>query len=346
MNEAHDLASASGKLDSSVPFAIVANYDDITSFLASLGAPTQDTRRVFRGQTRGYVDEKSGMPSLLPALARDPGNREVDPAWLVSVELYAATRGETPLSELSFRFIDLWGPALLQHYGPGSSYLDVTADMDVALWFSLAKRYERWVSTPTPTGMMRRMRLAWHSDLASGQCGESEFYVFDAIPWSGVRAPAHGELVDLLERKGAAEVPEEAMRLRYQNGSLLYCDPGHPQGANLGLRLKGYVRFAADFLRESVPSFGRAITELYPSPGVDPFYKALLAVPAAVRFNPTRLEHPLAIPCYLSHEPHFIGPLNPPGSQGIDSAGEPLEIKIDDQPMRELLRPFVDLAHQ
>src|SRR5450631_1779926 len=124
------------------PTAEVDSYAAIQSFLAHLPPPAHGKKRMLRGQTSGYYDSLTGLPKLMPALSRDNSDHTYDPAWLVSIQMYDMGWDEHGAST-RYEQVYLWGPALLQHYGPGSSYLDVSSDLDIALWFALNKRHEK-----------------------------------------------------------------------------------------------------------------------------------------------------------------------------------------------------------
>ena len=144
------------------PSAEVDSYAAIQDFLAHLQPPAPGRKRMFRGQTTGYYDALTGLPKLLPALSRDNSDHTYDPAWLVSIQLYSMAIDEHGAST-PYDQVYLWGPALLQHYGPGSSYLDVSSDLDTALWFALYKRHEKWLALQQPSGLPRTHCCAWHT---------------------------------------------------------------------------------------------------------------------------------------------------------------------------------------
>jgi hypothetical protein len=287
------------------PTAQVDSYAAIQQFLAQLPAPAAGRKRMFRGQTKGYYDAVSGLPTLLPALSRENSDHTYDPAWLVSIQMYSMAIGEHGAST-PYEQVYLWGPALLQHYGPGSSYLDVSSDVDVALWFAIYKRHERWLALPQASGLPRTHCCAWHTD---ADFADPEIapvlYVFDAEPWNGKGSPAHGELVELTALNVAGKIPQEARRLHHQVASLLYSDLKHPDGPNLGPEIVAMLFLTPTFDVASIPSHGRSTGDIFPSPADDPFYRSLLQVPAQLRFEPRRIEHPLYVPCYLDQAPQF-----------------------------------------
>jgi FRG domain len=289
----------------SFPSAEVDSYAAIQNFLGQLPPPAAGKKRMFRGQTTGYYDALTGLPKLLPALSRDNSDHTYDPAWLVSIQMYTMAIDEHGAST-PYEQVYLWGPALLQHYGPGSSYLDVSSDLDTALWFALYKRHEKWLALPHPSGIPHTHCCAWHTpaDLAEAVIAPV-LYIFDAAPWNGEGAPAHGELVELTALNVAGKLPQEARRLQHQVASLLFSDLKHPDGPNLGPEIVAMLFLTPPFDKTSVPSFGRSAGDIFPSPAADPFYRSLLQVPAQLRFEPRRVEHPLYVPCYLDEPPEL-----------------------------------------
>lgn len=287
------------------PTAEVDSHVAIQNFLAQLPPPATGRKRMFRGQTNGYYDSLTGLPKLLPALSRDNSDHTYDPAWLVSIQMYTMALDEHGAST-PYEQVYLWGPALLQHYGPGSSYLDVSSDLDIALWFALYKRHEKWLALPEPGGIPRTHCCVWHTaaDFADSAIAPV-LYVFDAPQWNGEGAPAHGELVELTALNVAGNLPQEARRLHQQVASLLFSDLQHPDGPNLGPEIVAMLFLTPSFDKASAPSYGRSAGDVFPSPAVDPFYRSLLQVPAQLRFEPRRIEHPLYIPCYLDEPPQL-----------------------------------------
>ena len=198
----------------------------------------------------------------------------------------------------------LWAPALLQHYGPGSSYLDVSANIDIGLWFALYQYHSHPFFTPAGDGLKRRLECSWYTEYPQPwPSGDGPvIYALDAPSWDGKGVPSHGEVIDLLAL-GTGRLPEEALRLHKQNASLVYADANSPNGPNLDGELRAIIRLDDDFDRSSVPSWGRPCAEVFPPPGSDPFYKILLEIPARLSLESACVSHPLSIPCYLVNTP-------------------------------------------
>ena len=292
--------STSDGSTSSLTTAEIGSYAELRDFLRRLPAPVAGRKRMFRGQTKSH--EEAGRPSLLPALVRGE-THTYDPAWLVSIQMYSLTVDEHGAST-PYDNVYLWGPALLQHYGPGSCYLDVTSDLDVALWFAIYQRHEKWLALQPAGKMARSHCVCWHTLIElSDQAVAPVLYVFDAAPWSGTGSPAHGELVELTTMDVAGKLPREARRLHCQVASLLFSDLGHAQGPDLGPEVVAMARLSRSFDLTTVPAYGRPVAEVFPPPSADSFYHSLMQVPAQLHLDPNRFEDPLAIPCYIERPP-------------------------------------------
>ncbi len=279
----------------------IRSRPELSVFLNALPSPAPGFIRVYRGQTRGYTDPATSRPSLLPALVRPNTAGVYDPAWLVSVQMYLSS--QLGLNhDLPADITHVWAPALLQHYGPGSRFLDVTADLDVALWFALHQRHETWLALPTRASpkfaMERWFLMAWHTEVTPSSNLAPVLYVLDAPIWDGGGFPRHGQMVDVRALATGQRLSNTAMRLERQRASLLFAGAPEDGGPDLGSRVVATIPLTPDFDDPAVRA--RTVAEVFPPPAADPFYSALLGVPALRRFNPSRMQHALDVPCYLN----------------------------------------------
>lgn len=279
---------------------VVRSYADISSVLASLGDPRPGARRLFRGQDRAYFDPQTSRHLLLPAIARPGGPHTYDPAWLVTIEHYFMQEMTGGGYQVSGPVMTVWAPALLQHYGPGSAYLDVTSDLETALWFALHRYDHHTFFLAAPGHINRYVHCSWYADLPA--TAEPVLYVLDSPAWNNTGVPVHGEVVDLLAL-GAGILPEQASRLRRQHASLIYSQMDSPSGPNLDTHLRAVIHLGAGFDRATVASYYRPAAQVFPPPSADGFYNLLLQVPCRVVLDPLSLQHPLSIPCYLTETP-------------------------------------------
>jgi hypothetical protein len=295
------------------PIEVTASsWPQLQDALDSLGEPTAGTTRVYRGQPRPYRDEGTRRVSLLPALTRPGSSRGYDPLWYS--RLFTALMKGTIPPDLWVH--TLWAPALVQHYGPGSSFLDVTSSIDVAFWFALHKRSQRWVrilAGPDPEQLAPHHYLTcWYSRLAPGDSNGSidespVLFVFDSQLWSGTDSIRHGSLVCAQSSPWGVAILETATRLNAQKAHLIYSDVEHPEGPDLFGTARAMISLLGLAGWDDVPPVLPA-SKIFPSPAEDQFYRLLLDTPSRVRFpasrtDPPWLEHPLAIPCYLVNDP-------------------------------------------
>jgi hypothetical protein len=290
---------------------MVTTYDvrsrsEIVDVLRGLGKPRSGRLRVFRGQTREHRQPKTGRPSVVPTLLRE-GARPYDPGWLMVTARILAVEAK---QDITPETTAVYAPALIQHYGPGSSYVDVTSNIDIALWFALHVWHQRWFADMlvdvTQLVWTRHFNTAWYTPLGSRSTDDDcpVVYVFDLEPWDGRVVPEHAQLIDLLQLPVAPWLLAAAARLKVQDAALAYVSADGPNGPDLGDEVRAVIRLAADFDEETAPIAMRPVREMFPGPQADACYRQLLALPAQLRFDPIRLEHPLDIPWYLTAEPN------------------------------------------
>jgi hypothetical protein len=283
----------------------VNSLDEIHAALDALGAPVDGRVRVFRGQTREFKTAQDES-SLLPALSRRAGSPMYDPAWLGAMTMFAA-RDVVPDMVPDLETSLVWGPALVQHYGPGSHFLDVTHDIDVALWFAVHRYHEHWImlkggdDAAEPQDIL--CSVAWSTEISALEAHAVEggpiIYVFDVEPWDGVGGPSHGQLVDLLALAPSRQLADKAARIRLQSAALIYSRPGRPEGANLHDAVSLRMICGPDF-DPSQAAARRWVQDIYPPPADDPLYKALVEFPSLMRFDPPCLQQPLPVPFQLT----------------------------------------------
>lgn len=306
---------------------------ELSVFLSGLPPPAAGLVRLYRGQTRGYTDPATSRPSLLPALVRPGCKGAYDPAWLVSVQMYINSQLGLQ-NDLPADVVQVWAPALLQHYGPGSRFLDVTADLDVALWFALHEHHETWIALPTRAtpkfAMERWFLMAWHTEVTAASGLAPVLYVLDAPVWDGSGLPRHGEVVDLRALAAGKRLSETAMRLVRQSASLLFAGAVEDGGPDLGPRVVAAIDLTPDF--EDAAVRGRTVAEVFPPPAADPFYSALLGVPALHRFNPPRMQHALDAPCYLNGNERVWEAKGVTVASGAGDSSAPLRLEFPKTP--------------
>ena len=142
--------------------------------LDNLGLPGPGTKRVYRGQIQQYYN-KSGEPSLLPSSFRQMVPDLLDPDWAFITTVLASALDLPEGGGSNTYFV--WVPALLQHYGARSDYVDVTTDPFTALWFALHHRHDstiqRQIALDESTGIPERHAVAWYAPLSVSEAREN-----------------------------------------------------------------------------------------------------------------------------------------------------------------------------
>ncbi len=290
-------------------------------------------QRVFRGQTKEYLAH-DGTISLLPALTRFDPPKEYDTSWVTPIATFLARdllKDNEQIWSGSPDIDAVFGPALLQHYGPGSKFLDVTSDLTIATWFSLHKRHERWVSIPLSQVFNFYFSVAWYERVDNS---DPVIYVFDVAAWKGEGALRGSQLIDLLSLKDGQKLVETATRLAVQSASLLYAGPTPIQDLHKLIRARIYL--AKDFGKDTSPLSAVSTLDLFPPPSKDPCYKAIVELdfslaanaPTDITFDEVHFEHPLAIPYYFafSSPPWKTGALKDTG--GIGEHNSPIFLEF------------------
>jgi FRG domain len=252
--------------------------------------------RMYRGQTKRY--RKKGQDALLPALHRERRGR-YDPTWMMAAQDAVFRNRKRGSNELSH----VWLPALLQHYGPGSFFLDVTAELNVALWFAMHRFYsdsaemrlQFWGEPATVS-----IPFAYYEPLTLPFRGEFSpvIYVFDALTWTGFGRPAHSDLVAVKSLPVGQQLLYRATRLDRQSACLLYADPEAFFGPDLAFALRAIVILAEEFEWGDAPIW--TTTDLFPFPSKDPCYASLWAIPLEPNVSMHEFNHPLNILWYVS----------------------------------------------
>jgi hypothetical protein len=161
-----------------IPRILVRSRQELHKYVHGI-PPVEDLAILFRGQNREYVlprsskslemlygDANAREPSLLPSASRAGLDLEVVlPSWLFVIHQYLDDLAASSVGKSNSRHyqelrsnynLSLLGLALAQHYGLPSVGLDVTPDIDVALFFALHEFHDsprdRW------TQLCRRKR--------------------------------------------------------------------------------------------------------------------------------------------------------------------------------------------
>jgi hypothetical protein len=277
-----------------------ASLSELQSCLEGLGPPAPGRVRVFRGQTRRYRNE--GRDVLLAARHRR-GAGSINSDWALAAQ--GAIFGPLKPARIPTEFEETWLPAILQHYGPGSFYLDVTSELRIAMWFALNSfRSHRVEEQFFISGAAYSVAVYWSWYEPIGfpfrEGYEPVVYVFDALRWPGLGRPSHGDLVAVSDLSDGQRLLHRATRLERQSACLLYASPDAFFGPDLGAHIRARICLTSDFQeRDSMFRIG----DLFPAPSNDPCYSVLLALPLN-RLNRDGGEtSSLEVPCYVSSYP-------------------------------------------
>ena len=277
-----------------------SSFKELQSCLERLGSPAPGHIRVFRGQTRRYRNE--GRDVLLAARHRR-GAANIKPDWVSAAR--AAIFGQLRPARIAREFEETWLPAVLQHYGPGSFYLDVTSDLRVAMWFALnsfrsLRSEERFFISGASYSVT--IYWSWYEpiELPFGEEYEPVVYVLDVLRWPGLGQPSHGDLVAVSDLRDGQRLLHRATRLEKQSACLLYASPDAFFGPDLAPQTRARICLNRDF-RERDSMF--RIKDLFPAPSDDPCYSVLLALPLDKSNQNGTETSSLEIPCYISSHP-------------------------------------------
>lgn len=281
---------------------MLQTYAELQQALSALPPPAPGTTRVYRGQTTHY-------PTLTPTGLRDPGVSDFR-LWHLSQTFLVDRVRHRPNTSTVDDWL-FWLNALVQHYGPGTEFLDVTYSIDVALWFALHKSRR----APMRIVLGQGEQLDPVNDIAVDfnayaydlHDDAGYIYVFDVPLYNSDSPLAHGTMLDL----GAAPKPfSDSARVRAQKACLLAA-LGETDFMPLVVGGKP-LEVSANL--PGAPSLSWPTEKVYPTPTVDSWYGDLLAFPIAPRWErgaaSLTYTHPLRMPVYIptdkSELPHYV----------------------------------------
>ena len=195
---------------------------DIDQWLASLLTPAEGYVRVYRGQSR---DHGSLIPSAYRRDERD------DRLLRIFVQQQASSlmkESEEQHGDLQSWFV--WTRAIAQHYGVGSEFLDVTTDIDVALWFALhetrvVQGTGLWGAPGPPEPSTDYLLSYPFTKFEPNSTGQGTLYALDLPSWQRGKV-GHGDLIDL----ATAPTAFTNLRMQAQCGGLVGADREQSSG--------------------------------------------------------------------------------------------------------------------
>ena len=252
----------------------ITTLAQLQSAIASLPPVTAGKLRVFRGQTKDYS-------KMQPASYRTPlSSRAI---WHIYSRYLIAKNDEQHIDRVraskEMTIQELWVEALAQHYGSGSSYLDVTHSMESAAWFALHKGTSITEICPFPTEVppwfsQDTHTLTWVSYARASQPGC--IYAFDIDPWDGRDSdhfPPPLTLVDLSDAPAFVQSP----RMLAQVGCLVAT--GNGDGYDLRCHRVAGTPLEVAWPMEGSSFVQKTVEEMFPSPAVDPWFRKFLSMP-------------------------------------------------------------------
>ncbi|MBM0123435.1 FRG domain-containing protein [Pimelobacter simplex] len=254
---------------------------------AELAAGNPGLQLYFRGQVHNHPPQPSELRTPSEAAGRIRVRYQRD-LWKKAV-LAAA-----PPSAASHRVDEIAASCLLQHYGFRSWFIDVTSDLNIALWF--ATRRFRQVNglhfipahgpnethVDHPLGAINTLDLPIaHYDRAEAP---GHIFVYAVEPSSPL-------FVDLQHH-----APESAERVRRQQGAGLFPTTDHDYSGIQIAHIDLAPGMAAD-VKKLRSASGELLTTkyLFPGPDDDPMYALLLQLPRVAEPGDDQGDHHLQV---------------------------------------------------
>jgi hypothetical protein len=280
---------------------IFRSLEALQQHLATLPPPAPGWHRVYRGQTKDYGQ-------MIPSGVRRR-TREYWSLWHRHAMLVAPFESDLALAEAkgvpsTLDMLSFWVHAIAQHYGGDSNYLDVTSDIQSALWFALYQMVAKDATIVMGSGDaldpvhdVQVKQTFWRYERWEEP---AYLYVFDVPPWNGKAQLEHGTLIDVATQ--APHLVSDSTRMAAQRASLLYSD------SDIGDLTSFY---ASPPLRVAWPMEGaerlsHGTQDIFPPPTVDPWYKIFLRQPLTIvpsAKKDVEYAHPLPVALYLYDEP-------------------------------------------
>jgi hypothetical protein len=262
----------------------VQSISEYENTIARLQAECADSLLLFRGQvadrtfrTSLHREESARDPTIIPDIHYSWS--EFASSALAKVGKESHRRSESTM-------------AILQHYGARSSFLDVTHDPLIALWFSLHQFVKERSLLIDETDLPH---LFFHpfivADYVCSSAPNGFVYVLSVPP-----SLQESHLFDL-ERS----MPSGVLRVHRQRGALL----ANREGAfDWNAHVIAKLRIDGPLTQHVFPET-ICFSSLFPSPDEDALYRELIRVPFFVPFartgNPIEVNPLLMLPYYVGH---------------------------------------------
>jgi len=244
------------------------SIDELNDQIRQLPPAAKGYKRLYRGQNNDYGR------IMIPSLYRGEDIYNVkDYSWklagqrIIKEEIHQT--GMSHVAVLNDASTNFPLDGLVQHYGLRSGGLDLTSDINVALWFAQFNRKEEHADAEclldnNKTGTFR-FRKAWYDFAGEGY---SYIYVFDCPEWAPGTMPKNGDCVDLNQWFGkytARPVKQKAWYVYADNTDI-------PRGD-----LRSFVKTAFRVPNELRKEYANKTSFYFPLPADDKIYHRLLS---------------------------------------------------------------------
>ena len=230
--------------------------------------------RVYRGQT---TDHKTIVPASFRTHLVSRSAWSIYSRFLLSDISPDGT--ERRLASEELRIQALWLEAIAQHYGNGSSYLDVTHSIESAAWFALHQGKfvtERRAVDNATTGSLAKASYEekWLEYVPATEPGF--IYAFDVDDWDGTAgAPPPLALVDL----SRAPAPFHTPRMAAQLGCVIRTLD--TDGYDFKCHCVSLPPIPVAWPLSGSEFVERSVEQIFPAPSIDQWYSRLLNIPMA-----------------------------------------------------------------
>ncbi len=280
---------------------VITKFDDLLAALDAFPPPAPGFVRVYRGQNQDF-------PTMTPTALRQ-GPHARDMLW----PLYASAVARDILSELGgdsaevgddLSLLLLWVEAIKQHYGPGTSYLDVTHSPGVAAWFALHRAEqvpcEGVYGPPGPfdptTDVVARHDL-WR--FVPEQDRPGFLYALDVRPAAQPLDLVHGTLFDLAD---APRVFAGSPRIQAQRACLVLASEDEADGDLKPFCVAG-TPLEIGWPLAGCPEVQLPADQIFPPVAEDHWYNRFVSLPLTPNLDPegpaTEFTQAIPISLYL-----------------------------------------------
>lgn len=271
------------------------SFNSLRDYLASLPAPRPGTLRVFRGQTRNF---RQMLPSGLRG--RELRSESIFRVYTTMLASRIMADNGAPYG-VSLDTFALWTRIIAQHYGPGSTFLDVSKALEVGLWFAfheLKVSVSQHLFGPPGPPNVETDTYAEAETVVCRRVESGYLFVFDVVPAQMTGPFSHGELLDM---SSASEPFASSARLTSQAACLVYADRQLRDSDLSPFFTCDPIPVGQGF--EDAPSVFSAMNTIFPDPEHDTWYDRFASIPWTPRLvsqgSLVTIQQPLPVSLYV-----------------------------------------------